>query len=91
MSSNADCFVVLPANCASGCLIFGRNAEDANAVGGVGVASEICYYDVSDVLEGKVRKKMKATKMTHCEYMKTFNIFRLMAALPWSQVAKPYE
>ncbi|KAM8706723.1 hypothetical protein ACLKA7_010912 [Drosophila subpalustris] len=53
MSSNADCFVVLPANCASGSLIFGRNAEDATAVGGVGVSSEVCYYDVSDVLEGK--------------------------------------
>ncbi|XP_017874040.1 PREDICTED: secernin-3 [Drosophila arizonae] len=50
MSSNADCFIVLPANTKCGSLIFGRNGEDAAAVG---VASEICYYDVSDVLEGK--------------------------------------
>lgn len=55
MSSNADCFIVLPANCASGSLILGRNAEDATEVGGVGVATEVCYYDVSDILEGKVR------------------------------------
>lgn len=54
MSSNADCFIVLPANTESGSLIFGRNAEDAKAVG---VASEICYYDVSDVLEGKVSQQ----------------------------------
>ncbi|XP_030556211.1 secernin-3 [Drosophila novamexicana] len=53
MSSNADCFVVLPVNCASDSLIFGRNAEDADAVGGLGVSTEVCYYDVSDVLEGK--------------------------------------
>ncbi|KAH8406935.1 hypothetical protein KR222_000362 [Zaprionus bogoriensis] len=53
MSSNADCFIVLPANCASGSLILGRNAEDASAVGGVGVSTEVCYYDVSEVLEGK--------------------------------------
>ncbi|XP_060650459.1 secernin-3 [Drosophila nasuta] len=53
MSSSADCFIVLPANCAAGSLIFGRNAEDTDAVGGVGVATEVCYYDVSDVLEGK--------------------------------------
>ncbi|EDV92877.1 secernin-3 [Drosophila grimshawi] len=50
MSTNADCFIVLPTNCANGCLILGRNADDATAVG---VATEICYYDVSDVLEGK--------------------------------------
>lgn len=60
MSSNADCFIVLPANCASGCLIIGRNAEDAAEVGGVGVATEVCYYDVSDVLEGKVRDSWAA-------------------------------
>lgn len=59
MSSNADCFIVLPANCASGSLILGRNAEDATEVGGVGVATEVCYYDVSDVLEGKVRDRVK--------------------------------
>ncbi|KAH8265428.1 hypothetical protein KR038_007408 [Drosophila bunnanda] len=50
MSSNGDCFVVLPANCANGSLIFGRNAEDATATS---VASEVCFYDVSEVLEGK--------------------------------------
>lgn len=61
MSSNADCFIVLPANCASGSLILGRNAEDATEVGGVGVATEVCYYDVSDVLEGKVRDSRAAT------------------------------
>lgn len=60
MSSNADCFIVLPANCASGSLILGRNAEDATEVGGVGVATEVCYYDVSDVLEGKVRDSRAA-------------------------------
>lgn len=58
MSSNADCFIVLPANCASGSLILGRNAEDATEVGGVGVATEVCYYDVSDILEGKVREAL---------------------------------
>lgn len=50
MSSNGDCFVVLPANCADGSLIFGRNAEDATGLS----ASEVCFYDVSEVLEGKV-------------------------------------
>ncbi|KAH8381352.1 hypothetical protein KR093_003028 [Drosophila rubida] len=53
MSSSADCFIVLPTNCAAGSLIFGRNAEDTDVVGGVGVATEVYYYDVSDVLEGK--------------------------------------
>ncbi|EDW38115.1 GL12418 [Drosophila persimilis] len=51
MSSNGECFVVLPANCVSGTLIVGRNAEDEASVG---VAEEVCYYDVSDVIgEGK--------------------------------------
>ncbi|ALC46661.1 CG10098 [Drosophila busckii] len=53
MSSNADCFVVLPPKCSSDSLILGRNAEDATAVGGIGVSSEICYFDASAVLEGK--------------------------------------
>ncbi|KAH8335494.1 hypothetical protein KR074_003436 [Drosophila pseudoananassae] len=50
MSSNGDCFVVLPANCADGSLIIGRNAEDPDSLG---VSSEVCFYDVSEVLEGK--------------------------------------
>uniref|UniRef100_A0A6P4FQ62 Secernin-1 n=1 Tax=Drosophila rhopaloa TaxID=1041015 RepID=A0A6P4FQ62_DRORH len=50
MISNGDCFVVLPENCAKGTLIVGRNAEDEKHVN---VASEVCFYDVSDVMEGK--------------------------------------
>ncbi|EDV41793.1 uncharacterized protein Dana_GF17651 [Drosophila ananassae] len=50
MSFNGDCFVVLPANCVDGSLIIGRNAEDPESLG---VSSEVCFYDVSEVLEGK--------------------------------------
>lgn len=53
MSFNGDCFVVLPANCVDGSLIIGRNAEDPESLG---VSSEVCFYDVSEVLEGKVKE-----------------------------------
>ncbi|XP_033162217.1 secernin-3 [Drosophila mauritiana] len=48
--TNGDCFVVLPENCAEGTLIIGRNAEDEK---NVNVASEVCFYDATEVLEGK--------------------------------------
>jgi len=52
--TNGDCFVVLPENCAEGTLIIGRNAEDEK---NINVASEVCFYDIGEVLEGKVKKK----------------------------------
>ncbi|KAH8369187.1 hypothetical protein KR009_003628 [Drosophila setifemur] len=65
-SSNGDCFIVLPANCDNGSLIIGRNAEDPESLG---VSSEVCFYDVSDVLEGKVKEAETASfstrSMTH--------------------------
>ncbi|XP_043652990.1 secernin-3 [Drosophila teissieri] len=48
--TNGDCFVVLPENCAEGTLIIGRNAEDEK---NVNIASEVCFYDATEVLEGK--------------------------------------
>lgn len=101
MSSNADCFIVLPANCASGSLILGRNAEDATEVGGVGVATEVCYYDVSDILEGKVREGQSKTKtssrlikrmthlISHTNLPHLQHVVRLMAVQLWSQLAMP--
>ncbi|EDW81036.1 uncharacterized protein Dwil_GK11840 [Drosophila willistoni] len=50
--SNGDCFIVLPENCASGSLIVGRNAEDADGQL-LGMSTEICYYDPDEVLTGK--------------------------------------
>jgi len=63
--TNGDCFVVLPENCAEGTLIIGRNAEDEK---NVNVASEVCFYDATEVLEGKVKtdsSENEARSMTH--------------------------
>jgi len=58
--TNGDCFVVLPENCAEGTLIIGRNAEDEK---NINVASEVCFYDIGEVLEGKVKKDSSETKL----------------------------
>ncbi|XP_030374208.1 secernin-2 [Scaptodrosophila lebanonensis] len=60
MSSNGDCFLVLPDSCANDCLIVGRNNEDETALG---VSQEVCYYDVSEVLEGKTAGGGDSTKL----------------------------
>lgn len=51
MSSQGNCFVVMPPNCATDTVILGRNAENESLVG---VAQEVCFYDNSESLEGKV-------------------------------------
>ncbi|XP_037823224.1 secernin-2 [Lucilia sericata] len=50
MSSQGNCFVVMPPNCATDTVILGRNAENESLVG---VAQEVFYYDNSESLEGK--------------------------------------
>ena len=51
MSSQGNCFVVMPPNCATDTVILGRNAENESLVG---VAQEVFYYEASESLEGKV-------------------------------------
>ncbi|KAH8278610.1 hypothetical protein KR018_006017 [Drosophila ironensis] len=50
MSTHGDCFVVLPANCANGSLIIGRNSEDPQSLD---KSSEVAFYDLGSVLQGK--------------------------------------
>lgn len=56
MSSQGNCFVVMPPNCATDTVILGRNSENESLVG---VAQEVFFYDNSESLEGKVNVKFQ--------------------------------
>lgn len=54
MSSQGNCFVVMPPNCAVDTIILGRNSENESLLG---VAQEVFYYEASESLEEKVSNR----------------------------------